>query len=323
MSNEGKCPVTGRTHEHAAGGGHVEPGLVAEPVEPQNPPPALRPEQSDGRGLQLRRGVQEARPEGREEGPLRADDRLAGLVAGRLRPLRAALHPDGVAQRRHLPHGRRPRRRGLRQPAPCAAQQLAGQREPRQGAPAALADQAEVRPEDLLGRPDDPRRQLRAGVHGIQDLRLRRRARGRLGAGRGHLLGRRDRVAGRQALLRRAGPREPPRRRADGPDLREPGRAERQSGSGRLGPGRPRDLRAHGDERRGDRRARRRRAHLRQVPRRRRRRRWSARSPRPPPSSSRAWAGRAASAAARAATRSAAASRAPGSRTRPSGTWAI
>ena len=61
--------------------------------------------------------------------------------------------------------------------------------QPRQGAPAALADQAEVRPQDFLGRPDDPRRQRRAGVDGVQDLRLRRRARGRLGAGRRHLLG--------------------------------------------------------------------------------------------------------------------------------------
>ena len=84
---------------------------------------------------------------------------------------------------------------GVRQPAFCAAQQLARQRQPRQGAPPALADQAEIRQEDLLGRPDDPRRQLRAGVDGLQDLRLRRRARGRLGAGRGHLLGDRGRVA--------------------------------------------------------------------------------------------------------------------------------
>ena len=47
------------------------------------------------------------------------------------------------------------RRAALRPP-----QQLARQREPRQGAPAALADQAEVRPEDLLGRPAGLRRQL-------------------------------------------------------------------------------------------------------------------------------------------------------------------
>jgi catalase-peroxidase len=70
-----------------------------------------------------------------------------------------------------------------------AAQQLAGQRQPRQGAPAALADQAEVRPEDLLGRPDDSHRQRRAGIDGLQDLRFRRRPRRRLGAGSGRLLG--------------------------------------------------------------------------------------------------------------------------------------
>ena len=39
------------------------------------------------------------------------DDGLAGLVAGRLRPLRRPVHPHGVAQRGHLPHRRRPRRR--------------------------------------------------------------------------------------------------------------------------------------------------------------------------------------------------------------------
>ena len=37
---------------------------------------------------------------------------FAGLVAGRLRSLRPALHPDGVAQRGYLPHQRRPRGRG-------------------------------------------------------------------------------------------------------------------------------------------------------------------------------------------------------------------
>ena len=167
----------------------------------------------------------------------RADDRLAGLVAGRLRPLRPAVHPHGLAQRRHLPHRRRPRRRGHGQPALRAAQQLARQRQPRQGAPAALADQAEVRPEDLLGRPDDPRRQRRAGIDGLQDLRLRRRARGHLGAGEGHLLGRREQVAGRQALLRRPRAGESARRRADGPDLRQPGRPERQPGPARRGAG--------------------------------------------------------------------------------------
>ena len=59
----------------------------------------------------------------------------------------------------------------------------------------------------------------------------------------GRLLGRRDQVARRQALLRRPGARESARRRADGPDLRQPGRPERQAGSARGGPGHPRDLR--------------------------------------------------------------------------------
>ena len=75
----------------------------------------------------------------------RPDDRQPALVAGRLRPLRPLLHPHGLAQRRHLPHRRRPRRRLLGLAALRAAQQLAGQRQSRQGAPPALADQAEIR----------------------------------------------------------------------------------------------------------------------------------------------------------------------------------
>ena len=61
---------------------------------------------------------------------------------------------------------------------------------------------------------------------------------------------------------------ESARRGADGPDLRQSGRAERQAGSARRGAGHPRNVQAHGDERRGDRRADRRRPHLRQDPRR-------------------------------------------------------
>ena len=93
-----------------------------------------------------------------------------------------------VACRRHVPHRRRPGRWRLRRSALRPPQQLARQREPRQGAPVALAGQAEVRPEDLLGRSDGLRRQLCPGVDGIQDVRLRLRARGHLGA-RGDLLG--------------------------------------------------------------------------------------------------------------------------------------
>jgi hypothetical protein len=72
---------------------------------------------------------------------------------------------------------------GARQPAFCPAEQLAGQRQPRQGAPAALADQAEVWPKNFVGRPHDSHGQRRARNDGLQDVRVRGRARGHLGAG--------------------------------------------------------------------------------------------------------------------------------------------
>ena len=306
----------------------LEPRLVAEPAEPADPAPEHRAVEPDGRGLRLRRGVQEARPRRGQDRPHRADDRQPGLVAGRLRPLRRVVHPHGLALGRHLPHRRRPRRRLDRQPALRAAQLLARQRQPRQGPPPALADQAEIRQQPLLGRPDDPGRQRRAGIDGLQDLRLRRRPRRHLGARGRHLLGRRGRMARRpptrqQPLLRRPRARKPAGRRADGPDLRQPRRPRRQSRPARLGPRHPRDLRAHGDERRGNRRADRRRPHLRQDAWRRRRRACRPRA------GSRAARGDGlrlaidATAPARAATPSPPASKAPGRRTRPRGTWAI
>src|ERR1019366_9077619 len=78
-----------------------EPRLVAEPAEPSGSPPTLHPVQSDGRGVRLRQGIQEPRPECRDQGPSCLDDGLAGLVAGRLRPLgglfiRMAWHSAGT-----------------------------------------------------------------------------------------------------------------------------------------------------------------------------------------------------------------------------------
>ena len=249
----------------------------------------------------------------------RADD-LAGLVAGRLRPLRPAHDPHGVAQRRHVPHHRRARRRRGRPAALRADQQLAGQRQPRQGPPAAVAGQAEVRPGALVGGPDGPHRQRRAGVDGLRDVRLRRRPRGRLGARRGRLLGPRDHVAGRRALQRRPRPREALRRRPDGPHLRQPGGPERQAGLHGRGQGHPRDVQPHGDERRGDGRADRRRPLVRQDPRRGRPGR--VRRPRARGRPARGAGPRlaaTATAAARARTRSPAGSRSPGPPRRPGG----
>ena len=80
--------------------------------------------------------------------------------------------------------------------------------------------------------------------------------------------------------------------RADGPDLREPGGAQRQAGALACRPRHPRDVRPHGDERRGDGRADRRRPHGRQGPRRSRPPTTSARSPRARRWRTKAWAGR-------------------------------
>ena len=162
-----------------------------------------------------------------EAGHRAGDDHLAGLVAGRLRPLRAAVHPHDLARRGHLPHQRRPRRRRLGLPALRAPEQLAGQRQPGQGAARAVAGQAEVRPQPVVGRPDHLRRQLRPGVDGLQDVRVRLRPPGCLG-GRRDRLGLGDRVARRRAPRRRRRAAGAGRRRPHGPDLREPGGAGRQ-----------------------------------------------------------------------------------------------
>ena len=114
-------------------------------------------------------------------------------------------------------------------------------------------------------------------------------------------LGLRGHVARRRALQRRPPAGESARRRADGPHLREPGRAERQAGSDRRRARHPRDVPPHGDERRGDGGAHRRRPHVRQDARRGARRRTSAPSPKAATSRSRASAGRAATRPARAA----------------------
>ena len=112
----------------------------------------------------------------------RGDARLAGLVARRLRPLRSAVHPDVLARRGHLPRQRRPRWRRRRHAAVRPAQQLARQRQPGQGPPAAVAGQEEVRQEPVLGRPDRLCGQRRTGRHGLRHRGLRLRSRGPLGA---------------------------------------------------------------------------------------------------------------------------------------------
>ena len=159
-----------------------QPRLVAEHARPPGSPSQFRTFRSDGRVLRLRQGVQDARSRRRLQGLEGADDGLAGLVAGRLRPLWRPHGPHGLAQCRHLPHHRRPRRCRWRPAALRAAELVARQRAARSRAPAVVADQAEIRPQDFLGRSARARRQRRAGIDGLQDLRLRRRPRRRMGA---------------------------------------------------------------------------------------------------------------------------------------------
>src|SRR6266849_80266 len=103
--------------------------------------------------------MQEPRPGCRDQEPPCFDDEVVGLVVGRLWPLWAAFHSYGVAQRRYVPHRRR-----LRRGQHSDAQRFARlNRWPDnasldKGVSVALADKAEVWPENLLGRPHDSRR---------------------------------------------------------------------------------------------------------------------------------------------------------------------
>ena len=174
LSNESKCPVP---HGMQAAPPPAPPPETLIPPRPCTAPSRTTPARSlknfewwpeqlklnvlrqnssladpMGGRVQLRGRVQVPRPRRRHQGPARRHDRLAGVVARRLRPLRPVLHPHGLALRhRHLSCRRRPRRRRLRHAALRPAQQLAGQRLARQGPPPHLAHQAEVWPEDFMG----------------------------------------------------------------------------------------------------------------------------------------------------------------------------
>jgi catalase-peroxidase len=101
MSNESKCPFAAQHGARTTASMQSNADWWPKQLNIWHPPPALREVESAGRGFQLRRGVQEARPGRAKKGPHRADDRLAGLVAGRLgslRPfiIRMAWHSAGT-----------------------------------------------------------------------------------------------------------------------------------------------------------------------------------------------------------------------------------
>src|SRR5262249_47627 len=83
---------------------NAEPRLVAQPIKPKHPAAALGKVESHGRGVQLRWGIQKARPKGGKKRHHPGADHVASLVARRLWPLRSADDPDVLAQRGHVPH---------------------------------------------------------------------------------------------------------------------------------------------------------------------------------------------------------------------------
>ena len=88
----GKCPFTG---------GHANrdwwPDAPEHRGAPSGTPPLSDPM---GEAFDYAKEFKSLDLERRDQGPACPDDELAGVVAGRLRPLRRTVHPHGLAQRR-------------------------------------------------------------------------------------------------------------------------------------------------------------------------------------------------------------------------------
>ncbi len=146
INESSRCPFTGGAIKYTTSTRQSNRDWWPNSLDLEDPSSKLFAVRSDGRGFQLRGGVQVARTRCSDQGPAYPDDRLAGMVAGGLRPLWTILHPHGMACGGHIPNRRRPRRRRERRATFRPHQQLARQRQSRQGTSSALADQAEIRP---------------------------------------------------------------------------------------------------------------------------------------------------------------------------------
>ena len=248
--------------------GRLQPLLVAAPAQPEDPRQERRRrrtpwERSSTTPPSSRRSTWP--PCGATS---RDPDHLAGLVARRFRPLRPAHDPNGVARRGRVPHSGRPRRRGRRHAAFRAAEQLARQPRPGQGAPVVVAGEEEVRPQDLLGRSDDLRGHVALEAMGFTTLGF--------GGGRVDVWEPDDDVYWGPEHAWLADERHTRVRELDDPLAAtqmgliyvNPEGPHGVPDPRHGGPRHPGDPPAHGDGRRGDGRADRRRPHVRQDPRR-------------------------------------------------------
>ena len=194
---------------------------------------------------------------------------LAGLVARRLRPLRAALHPHDAG----TPQARTASPTAAAAAGPARSASRRSTAGPTTSTSTRRAGCSGRSSRSTAGRSPGPTCIIFTGNRALETMGFKTFG---FGGGRediwapagGRLLGPGDHVARRRALQRRSRARQPARRRADGPHLRQPGGPERQPGPAGRRPGHPRDVRPHGHERRGDGRAHRRRPHVRQDPRR-------------------------------------------------------
>ena len=97
MSNEAKCPVTGGALKQATAGAATIadwwPNQLNLKILHQHSPLS----NPMGEGFNYAKEFKSLDFGRRDQGPARLDDCLAGVVARGLRPLRAVLHPHGVA----------------------------------------------------------------------------------------------------------------------------------------------------------------------------------------------------------------------------------